>query len=120
MASATTRLTFSFHHLTQQPSPKPPPQKPLLFISPKLLPTISLNNTVIKPHKRQLHFTTIHSIDVSKEDSQGTPTPVPDHEKQVPPPPASAAEVVVEEKFDKRRLEEKFAVLNTGIYECRS
>lgn len=23
-------------------------------------------------------------------------------------------------KFDNRRLEEKFAVLNTGIYECRS
>ena len=26
----------------------------------------------------------------------------------------------MQEKFDKRRLEEKFAVLNTGIYECRS
>lgn len=25
-----------------------------------------------------------------------------------------------EAEFDKRRLEEKFAVLNTGIYECRS
>lgn len=25
-----------------------------------------------------------------------------------------------EEKFDTRRLEEKFAVLNTGVYECRS
>ncbi|PKI44759.1 hypothetical protein CRG98_034707 [Punica granatum] len=38
-----------------------------------------------------------------------------------PPPPTLEAEPESpEEKFDKRRLEEKFAVLNTGIYECRS
>ncbi|XP_022719213.1 uncharacterized protein LOC111277214 [Durio zibethinus] len=116
MASATTRLTFPFHHLTQ-PSLKP--QKPHLLISPKL-PTISLN---IKHHKKQLHFT-IHSIDVSKEDSQGMP--VSDQENQFPPPPppppppAPKETTAKEEKFDKRRLEEKFAVLNTGIYECRS
>ncbi|XWS58303.1 hypothetical protein CRYUN_Cryun08bG0022600 [Craigia yunnanensis] len=116
MASATTRLTFSFHHLTQ-PSSKP--QKSNLFLSPKL-PTISLN---IKPHKKQLHFT-IHSVDVSKEDSQYTPTS--DQKNQVPPPPPppspqeTTAAAEEKEKFDKRRLEEKFAVLNTGIYECRS
>ncbi|XP_022744502.1 uncharacterized protein LOC111295319 [Durio zibethinus] len=91
MASATARLTFSLHHLTQAPSPKP--QKPLLFLSLKL------------PTKQ--HFT-IHSIDVSQEDSQDTPTS--DQETKD----------ALKEKFDKRRLEEKFAVLNTGIYECRS
>ncbi|XVE62865.1 hypothetical protein DITRI_Ditri06bG0154000 [Diplodiscus trichospermus] len=117
MASATTRLTLSYHHLTQ-PSPKP--QNPhLFFLSPKL-PTISL---LIKPHKKHLYFT-IHSVDVSKEDSQDTPT---SDQKNPPSPPqettAAAAEEEEEEKeqkFDKRRLEEKFAVLNTGIYECRS
>ncbi|XVF31203.1 hypothetical protein REPUB_Repub16aG0125300 [Reevesia pubescens] len=113
MASATTRLTFSFHHLTQ-PSPKP--QKPHLFLSLKQLPTLSLN---IKPHKKQLHFT-IHSIDISKEDSQKE-TPTSDQENQSPPPAESQETTIAEEqKFDRRRLEEKFAVLNTGIYECRS
>ncbi|XVF42122.1 hypothetical protein PTKIN_Ptkin01aG0334800 [Pterospermum kingtungense] len=117
MASATTRLTFSLNHLTQ-PSPKP--QKPHPFLSPKLS-TVSLT---IKPHKRKLHFTA-HSIDVSKEDSKDTP-PSSGQENQSPPPPppqettATAAAEKNEEKFDKRRLEEKFAVLNTGIYECRS
>lgn len=106
MASATTRLTFSFHHLTQ-PSPKP--QKPHPFLSPKL-PKISLN---IKPHKKKLHFT-VHSVDVSKEDSKDTP--IPDQETTA----EKKEEEEEEEEFDKRRLEEKFAVLNTGIYECRS
>ncbi|KAK8939643.1 hypothetical protein KSP40_PGU012240 [Platanthera guangdongensis] len=32
-------------------------------------------------------------------------------------PPVTATE---EDKFERRRLEERFAVLNTGIYECRS
>ncbi|XVF06265.1 hypothetical protein REPUB_Repub06bG0032800 [Reevesia pubescens] len=120
MASATTRLTFSFHHLTQ-PSAKP--QKSHLFLSPKQLPTIfSLN---IKPNKKQLHFT-IHSIDVSKEDSKKD-TPTSDQETQSPILPSqetiTTTTITAEEeevKFDKRRLEEKFAVLNTGIYECRS
>ncbi|XP_068663119.1 uncharacterized protein [Aristolochia californica] len=47
-------------------------------------------------------------MDVSKEDK-----PVLDN----PEPPQTDGE---EPKLDKRRLEEKFAVLNTGIYECRS
>ncbi|WRX23206.1 Rubredoxin domain - like 2 [Theobroma cacao] len=114
MASATTRLTFSFHHLTQA-SPKP--QKPHLFLCPKLLPTNSL--TTKKPRGKQLHFT-IHSVDVSKEDSQDTPPASDQQENQPPPPPPSQESGAKEKKFDKRRLEEKFAVLNTGIYECRS
>ncbi|KAL4342477.1 hypothetical protein GQ457_08G009880 [Hibiscus cannabinus] len=94
MASATTRLAFSFHQLTQ-PYPKPH-QSHHLFLHPK--PTVSLKS---KPQKRQL---LLNSIDVSKEDS-----------------PSSDQEAATEgENMDKRRLEEKFAVLNTGIYECRS
>ncbi|OMO62286.1 Rubredoxin-type [Corchorus capsularis] len=112
MASATTRLTttFSFPHLTQ-PSPKP--QKPhLFFLSPKPLPLIIIR---FKPQKKHLHFP-INSIDVSKEDSsqqQDTPT---SNQPQEETQPQEEEEV----QFDKRRLEEKFAVLNTGIYECRS
>ncbi|XP_020210998.1 uncharacterized protein LOC109795851 [Cajanus cajan] len=61
-------------------------------LKPKLhnLPTPSL---LLKPCK--LRTLTVTSVDVSKEE-----TPAED--------------------LDPRRLEEKFAVLNTGIYECRS
>ncbi|KAI7979038.1 hypothetical protein ACSBR2_017932 [Camellia fascicularis] len=104
MASATTRPTFSFHlstSLTQPSSPKP---KPSHLTFPPLL----------NKHHPTLKFTS-KSIDVSKEDKPiselpNSPTPTSDPE---PPPPET-------EVFDKRRLEEKFAVLNTGIYECRS
>lgn len=47
----------------------------------------------------------INSVDVSKEDTTPTSSESPPSEP---------------EKLDTRRLEEKFAVLNTGIYECRS
>ncbi|KAE8734686.1 Rubredoxin 4 [Hibiscus syriacus] len=105
MASATTRLSFSFHHLTQ---PNPKPKNPHLFHLSHKLP-----KTNIKPQRNQHpHHFIIHSIDVSKEDSQETPASNSENQSQEP-----SGE---EEKFDKRRLEEKFAVLNTGIYECRS
>ncbi|XP_039037082.1 rubredoxin-like [Hibiscus syriacus] len=105
MASATTRLSFSFHHLTQ---PNTKPKKPHLLPLSHKLPKIN-----IKPQRTQhyLHFT-IHSIDVSKEDSQETPASDPENQSE-----ETSGE---EGKLDKRRLEEKFAVLNTGIYECRS
>uniref|UniRef100_A0A6N2LW11 Rubredoxin-like domain-containing protein n=1 Tax=Salix viminalis TaxID=40686 RepID=A0A6N2LW11_SALVM len=67
------------------------------------LPFLSIH----KPQKT--HLFSLHSIDVSKED----PT-------QTNPPTESPPEEEEEPEFDKRRLEEKFAVLNTGIYECRS
>ncbi|KAK8508742.1 hypothetical protein V6N13_090719 [Hibiscus sabdariffa] len=111
MASATARLSFSFHHLTQ---PNPRPKKPHLFH----LSSHKLLKTNIKHQRNQHHHHfTIHSVDVSKEDNQGTPAPDPESQS-----PASSLEEPSgeEEKFDKRRLEEKFAVLNTGIYECRS
>ncbi|GMI79223.1 hypothetical protein HRI_001591600 [Hibiscus trionum] len=106
MASATTRLSFSFHHLTQ---PNPKPKKPHLFHLSHKLPKLN-----IKPQRN--HLFTIHSVDVSKEDSQETPAPDPENQYSSSPLGSSGEE----EKFDKRRLEEKFAVLNTGIYECRS
>ncbi|XAR52503.1 hypothetical protein NMG60_11020623 [Bertholletia excelsa] len=52
------------------------------------------------------------SIDVSKEDKPTSEQPDSPSES-APPEPET-------EKFDKRRLEEKFVVLNTGIHECRS
>ncbi|KAJ0717388.1 putative Rubredoxin domain-containing protein [Helianthus annuus] len=65
------------------------------------------------PFKPLLTFSPLHkhpklqiaarSTDVSKED--------------IPPASEPIAET---DDFDKHRLEEKFAVLNTGIYECRS
>lgn len=62
-----------------------------------------------------------HSVDVSKDDK-----PV-----ETPPPPTAGTESPQQEdgpppdddegpKLDPRRFEEKFAVLNTGIHECRS
>ncbi|KAL0462703.1 UNVERIFIED_CONTAM: Rubredoxin-2 [Sesamum latifolium] len=56
--------------------------------------------------------TIIKSIDVSKEDKQEQPV-APQAEEPEPEPE-------LENKLDKRRLEEKFAVVNTGVYECRS
>ncbi|KAF5807837.1 putative rubredoxin, iron-binding protein [Helianthus annuus] len=54
-------------------------------------------------HKHQKLQIAAKSTDVSKEDIQPASEPVAETDD-----------------FDKRRLEEKFAVLNTGIYECRS
>ncbi|XP_019440517.1 PREDICTED: uncharacterized protein LOC109345778 isoform X2 [Lupinus angustifolius] len=51
--------------------------------------------------------------DISKEDTSPSPSqPEPDSISDSLSPET--------EPFDSRRLEEKFAVLNTGIYECRS
>ncbi|KAL5566932.1 hypothetical protein UlMin_030096 [Ulmus minor] len=115
MACATTRPTFSFHLKTSFPQSSPPKSK-THFPNPPLLPkipTFSLSlphNPPLKPHK----FLT-NSIDVSKEDK-------PTSEESAPPPPSRLPEAESEEdsNLDKRRLEEKFAVLNTGIHECRS
>ncbi|XP_021817394.1 uncharacterized protein LOC110759617 [Prunus avium] len=118
MACATTRPTFSFHLSTsfsQHSHPKPKTQ----FTNPTLLPKIpsislSLTHKLHKPNNL-----TTNSIDVSKEDK-------PTSDEPASPPPTSYIEPEPEQEeaaettFDKRRLEEKFAVLNTGIYECRS
>uniref|UniRef100_A0A2P2K841 Uncharacterized protein MANES_08G127500 n=1 Tax=Rhizophora mucronata TaxID=61149 RepID=A0A2P2K841_RHIMU len=95
MACATTRPTFSFP-LPQLSTPKPRAHfHKLSFISFSKF--------------QRAHFS-LHSIDVSKEDKP----PASDQSNIIRPPEEP------EPKFDQRRLEEKFAILNTGIYECRS
>ncbi|KAL6593288.1 hypothetical protein ACP70R_049041 [Stipagrostis hirtigluma subsp. patula] len=71
------------------------------------------------------HFA-LHSVDVSKDDK---PLEAPASERKeeaalagdgfAPLPEEGAAEADGP-KLDPRRLAEKFAVLNTGVYECRS
>nr|XP_043631376.1 rubredoxin [Erigeron canadensis] len=105
-ASATFRLT---NQLSSSSSAKP---KPPQLIFPSKPYTFSPFHTT--PPK--LHLTFNKCIDVSKEDrpiSDTTPPPEPEKDFDL-----STEET--QEEFDKRRLEEKFAVLNTGIYECRS
>ncbi|XP_057497247.1 uncharacterized protein LOC130781982 [Actinidia eriantha] len=111
MASATTRPTFSFPLSSSLTQPSPPKPKPNHLTFPPPLPT-KTHLILSPPHKHLNPKFTSKSIDVSKEDKPisedpNSPTPTSDS-----PPP--------ELQFDKRRLEEKFAVLNTGIYECRS
>ncbi|WCJ21097.1 Rubredoxin-like superfamily protein [Euphorbia peplus] len=88
-------------HLPQISHPNPKIPKSL-----KSPPFIFLNKTLPKSH-----FIILHSIDVSKEDKSPTSSQPeqPVLEKSEP-----------ESEIEKRKLEEKFAVLNTGIYECRS
>lgn len=107
MAGATTRPTFSFHlstTLSHYSHPKPKTQ----FL-PKI-PSISLSLI----HKPSHKLTITNSIDVSKEDKPTSDQPTS------PPIDSIESEEAKEKNIDKRRLEEKFAVLNTGIYECRS
>ncbi|KAF7137430.1 hypothetical protein RHSIM_Rhsim07G0175800 [Rhododendron simsii] len=116
MASATTRPTFSFHLSSSSP-PKPTPNLPFppLLLSSK---SHSLSATIRK-HPPNLNIFTAKSIDVSKEDkpiSEQAP-----HNPETPPASDDYPPQQQELPFDeKRRLEEKFAVLNTGIYECKS
>ncbi|XP_016507121.2 uncharacterized protein LOC107824830 [Nicotiana tabacum] len=114
MASATTRACFTFtpNSLTQPSSPKP---KPHLTFPPFHLKSHSISSFYRNPIRTQSFSSLPKSIDVSKEDkpiseqpTSETPTSEPEQQEEE------------EDKFDKRRLEEKFAVLNTGIYECRS
>ncbi|KAL2478110.1 Rubredoxin-like superfamily protein [Forsythia ovata] len=101
MASAITRPSFTFN-LSKSPSSvrklKPQPTflkfEPICYRAPKPF------------------FTVIKSVDVSKEDKQ----PISETTQDAETPDEEVSEVT----FDKRRLEEKFAVLNTGIHECRS
>lgn len=89
-------MAFSFH-LSTPFSPKP---KLHFTNNPK---TLSTKRIPSYSYPRKL---TVKSIDISKEDTTPTPTPT--------------SEESGNQNLDKRRLEEKFAVLNTGIYECRS
>ncbi|KAK4409379.1 UNVERIFIED_CONTAM: Rubredoxin-1 [Sesamum angustifolium] len=101
MASSITRPSFPFFTLS---APSPPPPRPRglpIKAQPPFLKPLCRPKTVIK------------SIDVSKEDKQEQPVAPPEESEPEPEPE-------LENKLDKRRLEEKFAVVNTGVYECRS
>ncbi|KAL5981699.1 hypothetical protein ACLOJK_015762 [Asimina triloba] len=107
MASATARPTFFFRIQTLPPPSKPKSHLPIpLFRTTKPI--------IFSPPGHIKTILSTSSIDVSKEDKpisekpealQATESPPTDEEKK---------------QFDPRRLEERFAVLNTGIYECRS
>ncbi|CAI0432393.1 unnamed protein product [Linum tenue] len=107
MASAATRPTFTFHLTTSRSHSKPTTKCHFPKLRP---PSISLH----KPS----HFA-ISSIDVSKEDKPPTSEPAAQASEPVAEL-SSETEAGQQFDFDQRRLEEKFAVLNTGIYECRS
>lgn len=110
MASATARATFSFHHLHTHRATKPskshisqpfPTSKTPIHSLPQRPPVI-------------LHRFAVSSVDVSKEDK---PVARPEGDPSPDPPPTTETQ---EPKLDPRRFEERFVVLNTGIYECRS
>ncbi|KAF6172259.1 hypothetical protein GIB67_024881 [Kingdonia uniflora] len=119
MASATARAIFSFHNYTSHTQSSPLKPNTHLSISPShpKKPLISLLN---KPHTPQF---TSNSIDVSKEDKPISEVPISESEDPnslLTPPDYPSLEETTFEKFEKRRLEERFAVLNTGIHECKS
>ncbi|CAN4111242.1 unnamed protein product [Withania somnifera] len=99
MASATTTPSFTFNLSSSPSTPKPKPHLtfPLFHLK-------SHSFSSFFRHQTTQFISLPKSIDVSKEDQ---PISEPEQEQE-------------EEKLDKRRFEEKFAVLNTGIYECRS
>lgn len=118
MALATARL---IHPCMVSKNPRAPPPPPLHLHTHKPLITALTTSSPFS----------LHSVDVSKEDKP----------LETPPPPASetkqegatagdvaplqgegegSGEVDGGPKLDPRRFEEKFAVLNTGVYECRS
>lgn len=114
MTSAIARPTFTFHfHLLtsfsqSSPTSKSKTQFTNSYVFPKI-PKISVSLLYETP--KHSNFIT-NSIDVSKEDAPTSERPTLS--------PIDTPEPLEEEKFDERRIEEKFAVLNTGIYECRS
>ncbi|XP_047318580.1 rubredoxin [Impatiens glandulifera] len=109
MASATTTPTFTFH-LSTSLKLKSKPNVTFPHQYPK---THSISTIKNLPN---LRFITL-SLDVSKEDK---PTSEQPDSSPTPTPISEEFEQSELENFDQRRLEEKFAVLNTGIYECRS
>ena len=104
MACATFHLSTPFSQLH--------PLKPKLHFP---TPSLSLLPSTLSKRSNPTRKLSVHSIDISKEDTPPTSDKNPDSAPPSPSPPPEESG-----NFDKRRLEEKFAVLNTGIYECRS
>ncbi|KAI4301888.1 hypothetical protein L6164_035125 [Bauhinia variegata] len=112
MVCAAPRSAFSFH-LSTFFSQIHPPKTKLHFANPSLQPKC-LSNSYLQKCSSPRQFT-VKSIDVSKEDK-----PTSEQPDSASSTSSSPSEDQESETMDKRRLEEKFAVLNTGIYECRS
>ncbi|XP_077219261.1 rubredoxin-like superfamily protein [Tasmannia lanceolata] len=121
MATASARLTFSFRLHTskiQPPRPKPKTHLPLPLHH-------SIKTSISPLHRHPKRKFTSASIDVTKEDKpiseNSTPKePISQNPQSFTIPADDSPPESGETKFDPRRLEERFAVLNTGIYECRS
>lgn len=83
------------------------------LIHPSMVPK---NPKTLQLHtQRSLSSLALHSVDVSKDDK---PLEASAERKQEEAAPSSEEDDGP--KLDPRRFEEKFAVLNTGIHECRS
>lgn len=104
MASAIARPTFIFHlHQTKKPQ------------TTSTVPQWGISR---RPISHKSLFTT-SSVDLSQEDK---PLEVETTTPETTPEEEEVREIIDdgEPKLDPRRFEEKFAVINTGIYECRS
>lgn len=112
MASAITRPTTSFSFNLTSPSSKSHPKPKTQFKPSPNFPQTHKFSSLKNPSKLSLLINP-KSIDVSKEDK-----PISDQPESEEP--SSSDSYSTPDNFDKRRLEEEFAVLNTGIYECRS
>jgi rubredoxin len=112
--------------VSKNPRTPPPPPAPLHLHTGHRPAAATLSLISSSPR----HFA-LHSVDVSNDDKTlETPAPATatttttTESAQVDFAGAGAAPLETEDddgpKLDPRRFEEKFAVLNTGIHECRS
>ncbi|EOA34836.1 hypothetical protein CARUB_v10022416mg [Capsella rubella] len=103
MASAT----FSFSPLSQSQSHS---HTSLIKPTPFLRYAKKLHHHISYPTHHHPRY-----LAVSRDDAAATTPPLPSSDQTQEPETNE-----VEDTIEKRRMEEKFAVLNTGIYECRS
>ncbi|CAO2163686.1 unnamed protein product [Urochloa humidicola] len=114
MALACTGRLIHPCMVSKNPRTPPPPPLHLHAHNRSAASTLPLISS-------EFHHFALHSVDVSKDDKP----------LEAPPPAAESAQQGAAEvqpegdddgapKLDPRRFEEKFAVLNTGIHECRS
>uniref|UniRef100_A0A1D1Y766 Rubredoxin n=1 Tax=Anthurium amnicola TaxID=1678845 RepID=A0A1D1Y766_9ARAE len=122
-AFATARPTLSFHLQPPSPLQTRPTRAHFLFHLPNPKAPISSPS----PHHIHLvahHPTAIASVDVSKDDKplseQEDPPATLTQTADATPGAAATEEEGRAGKLDRRQLEERFAVLDTGIYQCRS
>ncbi|CAA7388240.1 unnamed protein product [Spirodela intermedia] len=108
-AFATARAPLSFHLQSLSP-----PQTKTTGKNP-FLPTRQTSSTL-----RLLPLFRRPSLGVSKEDKPLSEQDPPTALSQPEGPGEETEEELGEGRIDRRREEEKFVVLNTGIYECRS